>query len=204
MAEQPCWSCGGEEETSLFCRFCNSLQRPHADYFSFFSLPLRLQIDEAELQKRFYALSRMLHPDRYTRATPREQQYSLEATSILNDGYRILRDPVLRAEYVLRENGFDIGEQRSKDVPPELLEEVFELNMQLDELRSGDDDAREPLREARERFQGLTRDLDSELQRQFAAYDASPSRETLAAIRGLLNRRRYLSNLVQEVDKALN
>ena len=41
-----------------------------------------------------------------------------------------------RAEYLLTEEGFPIGEQRSKDVPPELLEEVFELNMVLEELRT--------------------------------------------------------------------
>ena len=53
--------------------------------------------------------------------------------AILNDGYRVLRDPIKRAEYLLAQEGFDIGEQRSKNVPPELLEEVFELNMLLEE-----------------------------------------------------------------------
>ena len=56
-------------------------------------------------------------------------------SSALNDAYRTLKDPVRRAEYILSTEGFDIGEQRSKDVPPELLEEVFELNESLDELR---------------------------------------------------------------------
>ncbi len=50
-----------------------------------------------------------------------------------------------RAEYLLTEEGFPIGEQRSRDVPPELLEEVFELNMMLEELRSGDESARPQL-----------------------------------------------------------
>ena len=80
---------------------------------------------------------------------PTEQAEALEATSILNDGYRTLKDPVKRAEYLLKEEGFPIGEQRSKDVPPELLEEVFELNMMLEELKGGDDDARGQLESAR-------------------------------------------------------
>ena len=42
-------------------------------------------------------------------------------------------DPIARAEYLLKLEGFDIGEQTTKDVPPELLEEVFELNMALEE-----------------------------------------------------------------------
>jgi len=176
---------------------------PAADYFEFFGLPKKLTLDLDDLKSRFYALSRQWHPDRFARAAPEEQQQALEATSILNDGYRVLRDPLSRAEYVLRSNGFDIGEQRSKDVPPELLEEVFELNMQLDEMRSGDSSARGPLMEARKRFVAMQDEIDAELQRLFAAYDAAPDRDVLQNIRGVLNRRRYIRNLVGEVDKVL-
>jgi len=202
-----CWRCGGGDPESLFCKYCNSLQAPITDYFHFFGLPKKLSLDLDDLQRRFYNLSRSLHPDRYTRATPQEQQYSLEATSILNDGYRVLRDPVSRAEYILKEAGFDIGEQRSKDVPPELLEEVFELNMQLDELRAGDDDARAPLENSRRRFSGLQQEIDSQLVGLFLAYDSARSPEAahkaLGEIRSALNRRRYVRNLLREVDKEL-
>ena len=34
-------------------------------YFEFFSLPPKLAIDTAALEKTFYALSRKLHPDRF-------------------------------------------------------------------------------------------------------------------------------------------
>ena len=122
---------------------------------------------------------------------------------MLNDAFRTLRDPVTRAEYVLKKHGFDIGEQRSKDVPPELLEEVFELNMALEELRSGDDDARPQLEEAERRFLDMQGEIDAQLEQLFARYDLARDREVLAEIRGVLNRRRYISNLVSEVHKAL-
>ena len=64
-------------------------------------------------------------------------------------------DPVERAEYLLTLEGFDIGEQRSKDVPPELLEEVFELNMALEEMRGGDDSARPQLEQAEKNFASM-------------------------------------------------
>lgn len=178
------------------------------DYFDFFGLPRQLELDEGDLQKKFYELSRKFHPDRFARGTPAEQQEALEATSILNDGYRILRDPVQRAEYLLKQNGFDIGEQRSKDVPPELLEEVFELNEQLEELRSGHEDAAEPLRRSRDHFLQLLAEVDDALRREFRAHDASSERETreasLGRMRGVLNRRRYIRNLLNEVEKELS
>ena len=114
-----------------------------------------------------------------------------------------MRDPLTRAEYLLKDNGFDIGEQGSKNVPPELLEEVFDLNMALEELRGGDESARAGLEEARDKFVDMRAQIDSELQAKFAEYDASRDRSVLAEIRGILNRRRYVRNLVNEVEKEL-
>jgi molecular chaperone HscB len=169
-------------------------------------LPERLSLDAGDLQRRFYDLSRQLHPDRYTRKSERERAYSEEATAILNDGYRTLRDPVKRAEYVLKNHGLDIGEQRSKNVPPELLEEVFELNMTLEEMRGGDSSVRPQLEQADQRFRGMLADIDGELEHQFRAFDASDEderRAVLDKIRAILNRRRYIQNLVSEVNKEL-
>jgi molecular chaperone HscB len=179
------------------------------DFYEFFGLDRKLNVDESELQKRFYELSRKWHPDRLSRKSAAEQAQALEATSVLNDGYRTLRNPVLRAEYLLKEEGFPIGEQRSKDVPPELLEEVFELNMMLEELKGGDEDARPQLEAAKQNFAGLRDSVDRELEALFQTFDAAePQSETakqaLHEIRGVLNRRRYIENLLRDVDRALN
>ena len=174
-----------------------------SNYYDFFGLEHKLDLDLADLEKRFYSLSRQYHPDRYTLKSRDEQQYALDATAILNDGYRTLRDPLARAEYLLKENGFDIGEQGSKNVPPELLEEVFELNMAIEELRGGDDSARAGLEEARKKFVDMREKIDAELQSRFAGYDHGRDRNLLSEIRGLLNRRRYVRNLLNEVDREL-
>lgn len=174
------------------------------NYYDFFGLAHKLDLDLQDLEKRFYALSRQYHPDRYTLKSREEQQYALDATAILNDAYRTLRDPLARAEYLLKENGFDIGEQGSKNVPPELLEEVFELNMALEELRGGDDSARPALEEARKKFVAMRDQIDGELKAKFTEYDRTGARNALETIRGILNRRRYIRNLVNEVEKELS
>jgi molecular chaperone HscB len=179
------------------------------NFFQFFGLEAKLCVDAEALQKRFYELSRQWHPDRFSRKSAGEQAEALDATSILNDGYRTLRDPVKRAEYLLKEEGFPIGEQRSKDVPPELLEEVFELNMMLEELKNGDSDAVAQLESARGSFSKLQSAVDGQLESLFAKHDAAApesetARQALQEIRGLLNRRRYIDNLLRDVDRALN
>lgn len=202
MELTPCWQCG-TPNNDLFCPTCNALQQPPREYFKILGLPHKLSVDPAELQKHFYELSRKLHPDRFTQRPPAERENSLQATAILNDAYRTLKDPVARAEYVLRENGFDIGEQRSKDVPPELLEEVFELNMALEEARSGDESARPQLQEAQDRFGAMLESIDGEIQSLFARYDAGHDRQAMQDLRTVLNRRRYIRNLVRDVELAL-
>jgi molecular chaperone HscB len=173
--------------------------QPPSNYFDFFDLPHKLNLDLRDLETRFYALSKRWHPDRFARAAPPERRISEDATATLNDGYRTLREPIARAEYLLKEHGFDIGEQKSSNVPPELLEEVFELNMALEEIES----SRPQLAEARERFLAMREELDRSLLEEFIAYDGSEDRATLERIRGLLNRRRYIRNLVRQVEKAL-
>ena len=195
-----CWQCG-RAGYELFCSHCGALRAPAADFFELFGMEEQLSLDAGELQRRFYELSRKLHPDLYVRKSEQERQNAVDASALLNDGYRTLRDPVKRAEYVLKRHGFDIGEQRSKDVPPELLEEVFELNMALEEIRGGDESARDQLEAAGERFKTMLGDIDRELQSEFERFDASRESDVLASIRRILNRRRYIQNLVNEVEK---
>ena len=183
------------------------------DFYALFGYPETLGVDLEDLQKVFYARSRQLHPDRFARASTEDRELSLRASSLLNDAYRTLRDPLKRAEYVLSRHGFDVGQQRSNNVPPELLEEVFELNMALEELRSGDDDAREDLESAHTNFLKMQTEIDDGLQGAFARWDyacrnrtsedSSVSRAMLAEIRGSLNRRRYIQNLLRDVEAAL-
>ena len=167
-----------------------------SDYFEFFGLPRSLVVDLKDLEQRFYALSRQWHPDRFARRSAAEKEESLQATAILNDGYRTLRDPVARLMYLLKLEGFDVGEQGTKDVPPDLLEEVFELNMAIEELKEGDESALPQLAAARHRFEGMRDELDREMQQKFGDWDAGHDRATLADLRALLNRRKYITNLI--------
>jgi molecular chaperone HscB len=201
---KPCWNCGAVT-AARFCEACKALQPPARDYYAFLDFPRHLAIDPKALEKQFYALSRQLHPDLFSRKSPREQEYALEASSVLNDAYRILKDPIARALYVLKQEGYDIAEQGTKDIPPELLEEVFDLNMALEELRNGDDDAEDAkaqLRSAGSRFENKQEEIDRTLQQKFAEWDANPDRAKLDEIRGQLNRRKYITNLIARTEEA--
>src|SRR5260370_31601281 len=157
-ASAKCWSWGTMGAVQ-FCSACGKVQPPvPVDYFTLFGFPRKLNLDAAELEKEFYALSRRLHPDVFGQAGDQERAWRLEQSSMLNDAYRTLKDPIQRTEYLLRLEGIELeeqskqatekaratGELKKQVVPPDLLEEVFELNMHLEELRvqkkMGEDD----------------------------------------------------------------
>jgi molecular chaperone HscB len=169
-----------------------------AEYFRFFDLPEVLNIDLADLEKRYYALSRKWHPDRFARKAEAERLEAEEKTALLNDAYRTLKDPVRRAEYVLAEHGLAAAQQSA---PPDLLEEVFELNMALEEIREGDDSLRPQLVDAQQKFTAMQDEVDASLQAEFVKYDGGS--ESLGRIRAILNRRNYIRNLLRDVGKAL-
>jgi molecular chaperone HscB len=225
-----CWSCG-DMRAAHFCHACGKVQPPlPVNYFSFFGLPRKLNLDVAQLEREFYELSRKLHPDLNARADKREQEWSLEQSSLLNDGYRTLKDPIKRTQYLLRLEGVELeeqsktatekarasGEVKKQIVPPDLLEEVFELNMQLEELRMnkkmGEDDPAlaKDLEAHKAQFEKKYEELAEELKIQWEHWDRaldldSPSerREALDGMVDLLNRRSYIRNLVRDVNEAL-
>src|SRR5919201_5912041 len=139
-----CRNCGaGAPVDEHFCPQCSRILAlgRHGDYFTFLGLPRKLLIDQADLERRFRDLSRKFHPDYFYNASPAERLASLERSSYLNDAYRTLKQPISRIAYLLEVEGVWTAADKSdgnasKQVPPALLEEVFALNEELDEVRS--------------------------------------------------------------------
>ena len=216
-----CWSCSvAHNESTLFCPHCSKIQPAAAgDYFSVFSLVPKLDLDLGMLEHQFHKLSRKLHPDRFARATEQEKEWSLADTALLNDAYRTLRDPIRRTEYLLKLRGAEIGEEHAgkdrKDpsrVPADLLEEAFDLNMQLEEMRmskkmgDSDPELQSSLEQAKKKFDGLLDNVDSDLRAQWEVWDNGNENARLESEKkmvSLLDRRRYINNLVRDVTETL-
>ena len=200
------------------------------NYFEFFSLPRHLHLDVPALEKQFYVLSRKLHPDRFAGKSLAEQEAALVQSSLLNDAYRTLKDPILRTQYLLTLEGVQLeeqsksatdaarasGEQKKQIVPPELLEEVFELNMQLAEMRANkqmgeeEPELRRDLLTAKDAFDEKMVETQGDLEMLWSDWDAAVDANDEAgkllardAMVTLLNKRSYLRNLVRDVNEAL-
>jgi molecular chaperone HscB len=188
-----------------------------ANYFTLFGLPRKLWIEMSALEQKFLQLSWKLHPDKFVNASQDEQELSLKRSSELNDAYRVLRDPVGRVEYLLEIEGMRKEGEHKQQAPPELLEEVFELNESLDELREaksfGADlsSLNSRLESAEKNFQAKLEEVDAQLQQTARQWDAAVDvnagdadrKGIMVRLNELLNRRSYIRNLVTNVQKEL-
>ncbi len=218
---QPCRHCGTHAPVSVhFCPRCEKILTlgRHGDYFRFFGLPRRLQVDGRDLEQRFRALSRQFHPDYFHNASPTERLASLERSSYLNDAFRTLRDPIARLEYLLKLEGLAPKEAREATaaVPAGLLEEVFELNEELEAIQEmrlegvGADviaarleQARRPVESKLEAHDRQLADLGERHDAQFDSGDAEGRRATLGDLRTLLLERTYLTNLLSTIRREM-
>ena len=201
------------------------------DYFAAFALPYHLNVDLPALEKVFYAKSRKLHPDRFASNPATDQEAALAQSSLLNDAYRTLRDPIARTQHLLGLEGVELegqsksateaarssGTEKKQLIPPELLEEVFELNMQLMEMKAAkefgdeaDPDLERDLEAAAANLNGKMAATQRELEALWNVWDAAVDQAdeqaksaAKDALVELLNKRSYLRNLVRDVNAAL-
>jgi molecular chaperone HscB len=218
---QICGACGrGAPVEAHVCPVCSTILPlgRRSDYFAFLGVPRKLNLDVTELEQRFRALSRLFHPDYFYNRPPEERRASLERSSYLNDAYRTLRQPSSRLEYLLKIEGLAAGgpQEASKQVPPALLEEVFALNEELDEVRelraAGEradvwrarlEKARAPIEAKRATHEAELSDLSAEWDALDVAHDAGARRALLERLRDRFLERNYIGNLLAGIAREL-
>ena len=205
-----CLHCGKVAADQLVCSGCgvveSTAQAP--DYFDVFSLPRRLTIDLADLEQRYYALSRRLHPDLCHDRPAAEQAASLRMTALVNHAYRTLRDPVQRGLYWLQLNGESLGRDNER-VSSALAARVFEVQEQLEELRAARvaGKAAAAVREMeaiRGNVRGDLKDCQERLTANFNRTDAAgDTAAALAETKTILSELHYVRTLLRDVENEL-
>jgi molecular chaperone HscB len=160
------------------------------DHFDRLGLPRRFSLDPAAIEREYLARSRALHPDYHRLGSSAEQAASTELSAGLNEAYTTLKDPFKRAEYLLKLDGGPSASEL-KDVPPEFLEEMLDLRMEIAGLTPDSPAAAALERQLADRKDALLTRVGALLE------GTSPSRLTEA--RRLLNATKYVQNLIRDL-----
>ncbi len=224
MARSMCWHCQSEVTGEYLCGQCVKVQplSKDLDYFACFKLPRVLALDESDLEKTFYELSRTFHPDFYSTKDDSEKTISLGNSAFLNTAYRTLKDPIKRAEYLIRLEAGAVKDIRSNP-PADLFEEILELQDDMESFRElkpeGDTEKVQELREKlqRECAQLETRqsEMENTLKSKFKEWDLlqgpdSDPNDTqdrknavLREMQEILSNRTYVGNMVNELVETI-
>ena len=176
------------------------------DHFEVLGLPRKYHLDAADLEQRYLALQKETHPDRFAKALPRERMEAVVRNTELNDAYKILKNDIKRAEYILKLEGVDIGEEKPQPttgatkqlvVDPKLLMEIMELRESLAEARSDGDETKVEVltRDVVERRASAMKIVDE----GFTAYETG-NKKVLDGIARALVSLRYYARFMDEVE----
>ena len=170
------------------------------DHFERLGLPRRFSLERDELERRYLALSRELHPDNFQLGGSLEQRASLELSAALNEAYTVLRDPFRRADYLLQLEGGPTPAEL-KEMPGAFLEEMLELRMEVEQIKRAPDSPEFSAfeRQLAERCENLARAIGDCFARLEKATNRQP---VMKEIRQLLNAARYVQGLVRDLRES--
>lgn len=197
-----CFHCQQALDGFLGLHYCDACGKPQPvsglDYFQAFDVPRHFEQNAAELEKKFYQVSRLLHPDRFTGAGLESKMISLERMSWVNQAYKTLRSSSALRDYLLKQEQVEV----KAVIPAELAETWFDLQ---DWLSDGPEKDERSIRVSA--FLQQLIDAGQEAEKQMALlekqYDTLPSRDVLEKIARLAQERSYVQSLMNTVRGAL-
>jgi molecular chaperone HscB len=151
------------------------------DPFATLGIAPAFDVDLSAVEKTHRELSRTLHPDKYVGAGASERRAALARAVEVNEAWRIVRDPIRRAEALLRLRGTEVGEAVEPAANPEFLMEMMEQREALAEARSARD--LPGVRRMAATVEARSRDVEHDLAGAFARGEAASLVGKLAELR---------------------
>lgn len=182
--------------TSQFLNFSTSFNLL-MQFFSFFDLPVRFVLDEADLRKRYLSNSKKYHPDFYTLESDAKQAEILQLSSLNNEAYRTLSDFDQRMKYILEEKGLLVEGQN--EIPKNFLLEMMDINEQLMELEFDFDQA--VFDAVKQGVESVEKELFDEVEGLIQGYNEEKSGpEELIQIKNFYLKKRYLLRIKENLS----
>ena len=109
------------------------------NYFDLFALPNNFELDLAQLSAAFQTLQKTAHPDKFAHASSQEQLLAAQKSATINDAYQTLKNPLKRAEYLLKQRGTEMPAEQASFQDTMFLMRQMELHELLEDLPQAKD-----------------------------------------------------------------
>ncbi|MEZ5013211.1 MAG: Fe-S protein assembly co-chaperone HscB [Chitinophagales bacterium] len=166
-------------------------------YFEWFGIPVQCMPDVDMIKQKYLQLSKQYHPDFYTHASPEKQAEILALSTLNNKAYHTLRDPDKRLQYILKETGHLVEEEKYS-LPQVFLMEMMDLHMMVEELAFDPEKKEEVEEQLRKAETDITEAMIPFLQEVDIMH---ASEEDLTAIKEFYYKRKYLQRIRGQMEK---
>lgn len=109
------------------------------NYFQIFGIEEKFNVDTKHLAQVYQSLQKSVHPDRFAHSSAQEQTLAVQKSSLINDAYQTLKNPLKRAEYMLKVRGTQLANEQSTYKDTMFLMRQMELREMLAEVKFADD-----------------------------------------------------------------
>ena len=166
------------------------------DYFQIFGIENKFNLDLKGLSERYQTIQKSVHPDKFARGSSQEQMLAVKKSTLVNDAYQTLKNPLKRAEYMLTLRGVEQPSEQASFSDNEFLMRQMELREMLAEIKFSDD--------VNAAVFEMTQVLEREFEQLFKAMQIQLSENTLAANKQAcsdLRKLKFYQKLHVELDK---
>ena len=109
------------------------------NYFQLFALESQFEIDLANLSTIYQTLQKKVHPDRFAHASSQDKMLAVKKSTLINDAYQTLKNPLKRAQYLLELRGINMPSEQTSFGDVSFLMRQMELREMLDDVKQADD-----------------------------------------------------------------
>ncbi|MFC3146612.1 Fe-S protein assembly co-chaperone HscB [Piscinibacterium candidicorallinum] len=103
------------------------------DFFALFGLPRSFRVDLVQLESAYREVQARVHPDRHAAAGDAQQRVAMQWATAANEGFKTLKQPIKRAQYLLKLAGVDVQAESNTAMPPAFLMQQMEWRETLDD-----------------------------------------------------------------------
>ncbi len=163
-----------------------------SNFFELFELPVSYDVDLGQIQKKYMDLQKQVHPDKFANASDAEKRLSMQQTSWLNEAQTTLKDPVLRATYLLKLKGTDINLENETTMDAAFLMQQLEMRERLEHIKKEDD----PL----SALDAMAKELKTSTQDMMAAFSEAYEAEQIDDAREWIRKLQFMQKAKKEID----
>ncbi|HED34316.1 MAG TPA: Fe-S protein assembly co-chaperone HscB [Gammaproteobacteria bacterium] len=169
------------------------------NYFEIFSIAVSTEPDSEKLREANRELQQQVHPDRFANSSDAEKRQAMQITSLINQAFKTLQEPVLRLQYMLSLRGVDMSAETDTSMDGEFLMAQMALREEIADIRNQSEPL-DVLETMRMDLKNKSVDLIRHFDRAYQAGELDQGREIVRKLQFLNKAQKEINDMTIQLE----